>query len=228
MTEHSSEQDVVRPRRTGLWIAIALVVVVIAGLIIAAVSGAFGGGSGTSPSPSASASASPSATASESPSATPEPSASAPVPAALPADCTAVYSPGFLAEYAERNPLNDPTNQLDGSSDEKTIALIKAVSDKQLRCTLGGAGESGASTFVSQVTPEQQAAVLALLAERGATCDTELDGTLCQVLTLHYEGIDRAWETSYFRDGLWIQAEQVQFLDKRDFITDIVHTVFGS
>lgn len=219
----------VKKSRTGLWVGIGIAVLVVIAVVIAAVSGAFGGKSGAeSPSPSASVSASPSASPSETPSATPDPSPSAPASAALPADCTAVYSPAFLAEYAERNPLNDATNSLEGSTDEKTLALIKAVSDKQLRCTLGGAGESGASTVVSQVTPEQQAAVLAVLAERGATCGTELNGTLCQIVTLHAEGIDRTWETSYFRDGLWIQTEQVQFLDKRDFITDIVHTVFGS
>ncbi|WP_156027466.1 hypothetical protein [Mycetocola saprophilus] len=219
-----------RTRRTGLWVGIGVAALVVIALVIAAAVGVFSGGKPE-------ASATPTATVENSapassepatPSAEPSPSASVPAGAKIPADCRAAFTPAFLTEYEGRNPLNDATNTLTGSEDTAVVSLLASVSTHQLRCSLGGAGESGAVSFISQVNAEQQTAVITRTTARGGACEEYRGGNLCEIVTLEDEGIDRKWEQSYLRDGLWIQVESVQFLNKRELLDNQIDVIFGS
>lgn len=130
------------------------------------------------------------------------PAATKPVPAA----CTDVYTADYIAMMEGNGyPLNDPTFSLElGTRDDQLGELIR--SSPTLRCTWGGASESGLLTNATQVTADQSAAVEARLRELGFTCYPELEGLRC----VTQEAIETDGQASYIgeshflRDDLWL------------------------
>ncbi|WP_460943250.1 hypothetical protein [Okibacterium endophyticum] len=218
-TQHSAQ------RRARLWIAggiAAAVLAVSAGAVTTLVTQ----GSGDTPEAGATPSASSTAPPAETPASEPAPE---PTASSVPADCTGVFAADYIAMMQENNyPLNDPTFTLEvGTRDEVLAALIPTL--PTLRCTWGGASESGLITNVSQVTPEQSLTVEARLNELGYRCYAELDGRRCvtQQETNEDGTVNRSGESHFLRDDLWLATLWINATPP-DYTPSMVRTIWGA
>ncbi|MBX0301795.1 hypothetical protein K2F54_17665 [Cryobacterium sp. 1639] len=171
----------------------------------------------------------------------PTPTASAdPVPLAAaatttgprPTTCDAIYSPEMLTTFSETRTLNpawtvasDAVLQA-GSTDEELIALIQGTD--HLTCiwaSEGGPSDSGLTTNVSYVTPEQSEAAYQRLLALGQSCYEELDGIRC-VMQTEPDSDGSAGESHFLRDGIWLATHYVN-AGPDGYTHDMVNTIWA-
>lgn len=174
-----------------------------------------------------SSSSGPATTAAGTPSPEPEQTATA-TPAAVPADCTEIYSPTMLASLEEQNPpLNDPGVTMYSTEQAVLLELLDAV--PTLRCSWGVPSDFGLATNVSSVDAAQASAVLDALATAGFGCETSGEATICRIeqrgVSLDDVEYSRG-EVSAVRDGLWISTSWINFAPD-GYTEDILATLAG-
>jgi len=164
---------------------------------------------------------------------TPEPVATtptAPQPVTpIPAACTDAYAPEYIeALEADGYPLNDPTFVLEvGTRDDQLGAIISA--SPTLRCTWGGASESGLITNVTQIIADQRSTIEARLRELGFSCYPEQEGLRC----VTQERIETDGQSSYIgeshflRDDVWLATLWINFTPD-DYTPGMVRTIWPS
>jgi hypothetical protein len=171
------------------------------------------------------------------PSTTPAPVAlaPAPVPAATqagphPSTCGELYSPAMTAAFgaAVLNPAWAETAAPEvrhGTADAELSKLIDTADT--LTCVWGnpsGGSDSGLTTNLVWVTPEQSAAVKARLAAAGMTCYEELGGLRCVTETTGEAGV--SGESHFVRDGIWLATRYVNS-GPDGYTHDIIATVWA-
>lgn len=131
-----------------------------------------------------------------------------------PSTCDQLYSPAMVTAFddAVLNPAwaeADDSEVRYGSDDPDLISVIGA-STGTLTCVWGnetGGSDSGLTTNVVFVTPEQNAAVQARLVAQGLNCYEELGGMRCLVETSGEAGV--TGESHFLRDGIWLATRYV-------------------
>ncbi|MGK9146165.1 hypothetical protein KXS11_00870 [Plantibacter flavus] len=183
-------------------LAIALIVVI--GLL------AFGSGGAPSAGPSASASA----TSTPTPSASGPPATSAPTqaPPVRPADCAALFPPGYIDSLTDGGILALNPSWTDDTIDTEFIGSndgvlqdFLAMSEDRLNCALvkaSGGGDLGIITNVAWVDADRQSAAIARMNEAGFTCSEESGGTMC--FTESSTDAGDSGERHFLRDGTWV------------------------
>lgn len=149
-------------------------------------------------------------------------------PAALPTDCTALYSAGMLATLeAQVPPLNDPGVTMYSTEQAPLLELLETV--PTLRCSWGAPSEVGMSTNVSAVDGAQADAVLAALAAAGFGCETADATTICRIEQrgVSLDDVEYArGETHAVRGGLWVATSWIN-VDPEGYTDDILAALAG-
>ncbi|TFB96781.1 hypothetical protein E3O42_16720 [Cryobacterium adonitolivorans] len=220
------------PSRRPLWFALGAVgVLLVVALIVVLVVWRGGAGTpsgsdtlpGTRPTPSATAE--PLAVASAAP------TASAPA-GPHPATCEAIYSPAMMATFSETRSLNpswssDPQAAMQaGTQDSELASMIQSA--EHLTCiwgSEGGGSDSGLTTNVVFVTPEQSEAAHQRLNALGQSCYEELGGIRC-VMESTTEGEGTSGESHFLRDGIWLATHYVN-AGPDGYTHDMVGTVWA-
>ncbi len=131
-----------------------------------------------------------------------------------PSTCDQLYSPEMVTAFGDMvlNPAwaeADDSEVRYGSDDTELISVIGA-STGTLTCVWGnetGGSDSGLTTNVVFVTPEQNANVQARLVAQGLNCYEELGGMRCLVETSGEGGV--TGESHFLRDGIWLATRYV-------------------
>ena len=130
-----------------------------------------------------------------------------------PSSCEQLYSPAMVDGFGDKvlNPswTKAPGSGVrDGTDDPELVSIIDAA--EHLTCVWGseaGGSDSGLTTNLVWVTPEQAIAVRARLSAAGYTCYEELSGVRCLIGTATEAG---SWGESHFvRGGIWLATKYV-------------------
>ena len=130
-----------------------------------------------------------------------------------PSSCEQLYSPAMVDAFGDKvlNPswTKAPGSGVrDGTADPELVLIIDAA--EHLTCVWGseaGGSDSGLTTNLVWVTPEQATAVRARLSAAGYTCYEELSGVRCLTETATEAG--SRGESHFVRDGIWLATKYV-------------------
>lgn len=128
-----------------------------------------------------------------------------------PSSCEQLYSPAMVDAFGDKvlNPswTKAPGSGVrDGTDDPELVLIIDAT--EHLTCVWGseaGGSDSGLTTNLVWVTPEQAIAVRARLSAAGYTCYEELSGDRCLTETVTEAG--SRGESHFVRDGIWLATK---------------------
>ena len=130
-----------------------------------------------------------------------------------PSSCEQLYSPTMVDAFGDKvlNPswTKAPGSGVrDGTAVPELVSIIDAA--EHLTCVWGseaGGSDSGLTTNLVWVTPDQATAVQARLSAAGFTCYEELSGVRCLIEMATEAG---TWGESHFvRDGIWLATKYV-------------------
>lgn len=171
------------------------------------------------PGPSSSASASTPAESAE-PSVAPSDRPQA-LEIALPASCDALYSAAMRTTLeADVPPLGDPGLTLQSTRLQPALGALES-GYPTLRCSWGTAGESGLSTNVTILAPEDVPRVQDMLAVNGLVCADAAGGILCTSSGSETEG-----ESHFLRGNGWVATAWVGELPD-GYTEDVAATLWG-
>ena len=140
---------------------------------------------------------------------------------ALPASCDALYSTAMRATLdADLPPLNDPGFTQPSTRLQPALAALES-GYPTLRCSWGTASESGLSTNVTILAPEDVPRIQDLLAVNGLTCADAAGGILCTSSGSEAEG-----ESHFLRGNGWVATVWAGGLPD-GYTEDVAATLWG-
>jgi hypothetical protein len=145
---------------------------------------------------------------------------------ALPDTCDALYSSSMRAALdADLPPLNDPGVTMASTRLEQAREIIES-GVPTLRCTWGTASETGLSTNVTILAPEDVPRIQDMLAVNGLSCSDVAGGILCTTQSAAEPQSAADGESHFLRGNGWVATAWVGQLPD-GYIEDVAKTLWG-